>query len=241
MLKVATGNMYRFITHLYNPVRGRCGYDCTYCYVKKMSHRFYFEQKPIHLVESELKADIGKENFIFVCSGCDLFHPDVPDEWIRQIMQHCSHFPNRYLWHTKNAHRLVGFAESNYLPELSTLCVTVESNYNHPISKAVPTFQRLTALMSKKITQDKMITIEPVMKFEPAAFADMILACNPVQVNIGADSGNNHLPEPCEDDIVSLVKLLEGYTTLYFKPNLKRLIPGYWGDLIKEKMGGIDG
>jgi hypothetical protein len=68
-----------------------------------------------------------------------------------------------------------------------------------------------------------MITIEPVMDFDVITFADMILSCKPVQVNIGADSGNNHLPEPSPEKIAALIEALQPFTRVHLKKNLKRL------------------
>jgi len=36
-LRKTEGNMYEFATHLWNPVKGKCGYDCSYCYVKRIA------------------------------------------------------------------------------------------------------------------------------------------------------------------------------------------------------------
>jgi hypothetical protein len=47
-----------------------------------------------------------------------------------------------------------------------------------------------------KIELPRYVTIEPIMDFDLEKMVDLIRKCKPVQVNIGADSGNNHLPEP---------------------------------------------
>jgi len=49
------------------------------------------------------------------------------------------------------------------------------------------------------------------------------LMANPVQVNIGADSGNNNLPEPSWEKIQQLVGILEKKTRVVLKKNIKRL------------------
>jgi hypothetical protein len=56
----------------------------------------------------------------------------------------------------------------------------------------------------------------------------MILSCKPVQVNIGADSGKNGLPEPSPEKVRTLVHILEKHTAVHIKPNLKRLVPERW-------------
>jgi hypothetical protein len=47
----------------------------------------------------------------------------------------------------------------------------------------------------------KMITVEPILDFDLDQFVRMIKICEPEQVNIGADSGNNRLPEPSPEKI----------------------------------------
>ena len=52
----------------------------------------------------------------------------------------------------------------------------------------------------------------------------MIKYCNPKQVNIGADSGNNNLPEPSKEKVLALIDELQKFTTIHNKSNLKRLL-----------------
>jgi len=225
MKKVSpNGNMYSFITDTWNPVKGACPYACHYCYVNKWGNK----PKPLHTDETELKANLGEENFIFVCSGCDLFHPSVPKERIEQVIKKTRDFPkNKYLWHTKNPARVFKFQQyfDNKSGIEDILCVTVESN-SMPwpdISMAPSPDERIAWL--KRWPGKRMITVEPVMKFNPAVFAKMILSCTPVQVNIGADSGGNHLPEPPREYLIDLIGLLEWDTKVHLKKNLRRLLP----------------
>ena len=46
----------------------------------------------------------------------------------------------------------------------------------------------------------------------------------PIQVNIGADSGGNNLPEPSKEKIIELIFELEKFTKVKQKKNLKRLL-----------------
>jgi hypothetical protein len=59
-----------------------------------------------------------------------------------------------------------------------------------------------------------------------AKMVELIKRCNPVQVNIGADSGNNHLPEPSRDKLLALIDELQKFTTIARKSNLGRLMGG---------------
>ena len=215
--------MYDWIDRTWNPVRGNCGYDCSYCYAKRWG-----VQKPIHLDEKVLWEDLEKGNFIFVCSGCDLFHPDVPREWIEAVIEYTRKYPeNTYLWHTKNPRRVFEFPYLYFVGEpCSVLCTTIESNIPLPgISKAPQPFERIQYL--REFKHRKMITVEPVMEFNPITFSEMILSCEPEQVNIGADSGKNHLPEPTWESLKELIDYLSPHTKIHLKKNLKRIMPAH--------------
>jgi len=34
-LNISKGNMYGFMTHTFNIIKGRCSHDCVYCYMKQ--------------------------------------------------------------------------------------------------------------------------------------------------------------------------------------------------------------
>jgi protein gp37 len=218
-LNKAKGNMYPFIDYTWNPVKGKCPYDCSYCYVSRMFKRFKKEQKPLVIDCVEAGTDLGKYRTIFVCSGCDLFHPAVPDEWILDVTDKTlDWWDNTYLWHTKNP----GRASEFLFPPKSILCATVESNIPWPgISKAPQPYERIEGL--RQWHGPRMITIEPVMDFDVMTFSEMIISCKPEQVNIGADSGRNGLPEPSTEKIAALIEALRPFTKVYLKKNLKRL------------------
>jgi hypothetical protein len=224
-LNKATGNMYPFIDYTWNAIKGECPYQCTYCYVQRMFKRYGREQNVLHPDESELRTNLGQGHFIFICSGCDLFHPDVPDVWIRRVIDHTRKFANRYLWHTKNPQRFLNYTES--FKGNDTLCATIETNFHIPekMGNAPSPEERANAMAIIGDCQ-KMITVEPVMKFDLKKFSYMILCARPVQVNIGADSGNNKLPEPDAKEIRSLIQVLERYTKVVTKDNLNRIMKG---------------
>ena len=71
---------------------------------------------------------------------------------------------------------------------------------------------------------DTYITIEPIMKFK-TIFKHWIRRIEPKQVNIGADSGNNNLPEPTKEEILTLINDLEDYEIrVKQKKSLNRLL-----------------
>jgi hypothetical protein len=189
-----------------------------------MSRKYGKEQNALHLDEKELRTNLGKYNFIFVCSGCDLFHPDVPDGWIGLVADYAGIFDNRYLWHTKNPQRYLNWRES--FREHDVLCATIETNNYIPeiMGNAPSPVERADAVASLPRKHRRMITIEPVMRFDLKIFSDMVLSAKPDQVNIGADSGENKLPEPTAKEIGELIRVLERHTTVFPKENLKRIM-----------------
>ena len=217
--------MYSFVTHQWNPVRGECSYKCSYCYVGRRGRA----QKPLCIDRKDLKSPLGAGRFIFVCSGCDLFHPDVPGDWIADVHKQTMQYPdNKYLWHTKNPQRLVELIEPG---PADVACVTIESDITYPgISGAPSAWKR--AMHLRKWEGMKMITVEPVIRFNPEEFAALIVGAEPDQVNIGADSGRNGLPEPAREDLEKLIGILNLHTEVHLKKNLCRLIP--------ETIGGLN-
>lgn len=215
------GNMYTWVTDEWNPVKGKCSHDCSYCYMKRWG-----KQNPVHLCENEFKVDLGSGRFIFVVSGSDLFANDIPEEWIFKTIQYCCKFDNTYLFQTKNPTRIFELM-TNYdlvLPAKVKICTTIETNrWHYPELGSAPDPEGRSFFMSK-ITLDKYVTIEPIMDFDLPEMVNLIKQCNPIQVNIGADSGNNHLPEPSKEKILALIDELKKFTVIDQKRNLNRLL-----------------
>jgi DNA repair photolyase len=225
-LKKPTGDMYPFVDWIWNPVSGRCSHNCSYCYVKRIARRFNHEQAYPHVVKAELHTDLGHGNTIFVCSGCDLFARDIPDIWIKTVIGYAHSFKNNYLFQTKNPERFtspfIGLSA-----ERDILCTTIETDQYLPeIMRNAPSpFDRLHHLYPMRARGFRiMITIEPIMDFNPGVLLFMLRTIKPMQVNIGADSGNNALPEPPVEKIRELISRLKTFTRVVEKNNLRRII-----------------
>lgn len=52
----------------------------------------------------------------------------------------------------------------------------------------------------------------------------MLKQCDATQINLGADSGNNHLPEPSKEKVLQLITELKKFTIIHNKSNLKRIL-----------------
>jgi protein gp37 len=153
----------------------------------------------------------------------DIFAQDIPGEWIREVLLRCRENGNNfYLFQTKNPARYSEFMDE--LPAGTFLCTTLESNREYPrIYNLAPSIEKRVSAF-RKIKRLKMISIEPILDFDVMAFFEMILSCKPDQVNIGADSGRNGLPEPPKEKILELIEELEKHTKVVQKKNLVRLL-----------------
>ena len=209
------GNMYGFVTHTWNAIKGKCPHDCSYCYMKR------FPQSELHFDEKELKTDLGEGNFIFVGSSCDMFAQKISPFWISKVLDHCKKYPkNKYLFQTKNPIRLMSHIDD--FPENSMLGTTIETNRDYPIyDKSVSPVRERAKAMSM-IFGKLMVTIEPIMDFDLKELVFLIQAIEPDFVNIGADSKGHNLPEPSWDKVQKLIKELEKFTKVNLKDNLKR-------------------
>lgn len=214
MLNVSKGNMYEFVTHTWNTVKGGCPHGCTYCYMKRWG-----KQKPVRFDEKELKADLGQGNFIFVGSSCDMWANNIPDKWIFDTLTHCNKFDNQYLFQTKNPRNIRRILIPN-----SVVCVTLETNRHYPEFMINCPSPEERAKEIQLIRHRLFLTIEPIVDFDLIPFVEMLKECGPEQVNIGADSGNNHLPEPSKDKLLALIDELQKFTVISRKTNLDRLL-----------------
>lgn len=77
-LNKSTGNMYAFVSHTYNPLKGECEHSCPYCFMKRNR-----SLSPLRLEQKELKVNLGEGNFIFVGSSTDEWAANVPSECVR--------------------------------------------------------------------------------------------------------------------------------------------------------------
>lgn len=227
-LNKSNGNMYSWITHTWNTVKGECPHGCMYCYMKRFG-----KQKPVRFDEKELKTNLqgdhflggNSRNFIFVGSSCDLFADDIPYEWIKKTVDHCSkHYRNGYLFQSKNPARIMNFIP--WMPGGTSLCTTIESNRFYPeIMMNSPRPAERSGWMKKLHEHfDIYVTIEPILDFDLEELVALIKHCEPKQVNIGADSGNNNLPEPSKEKLLALIDELKKFTVIDQKRNLSRIL-----------------
>jgi len=214
-LNISKGNMYEFVTHTWNAIKGACPHDCTYCYMKRFG-----TLKPVRLDQKELKTDLGKGNFIFVGSSCDMFACGIDVTWMEKVLAHCLNFPeNKYLFQSKNPHSFHAIQNLD-----AVLCTTIETNrFYKDIMRNSPS-PNTRAHNMRIISKRKFVTIEPIMDFDLDEMVELIKICGPEQVNIGADSGAHALPEPPIEKVLELIDALSAFTKIEKKRNLERLM-----------------
>ena len=82
------GNMYEFVTHTSNLIKGLCPHECGYCYMKSIFWRYHSDET-LRLDEKEFKVNYGKDKFIFLGTSTDMFANAVPTEWIIRVYDKC--------------------------------------------------------------------------------------------------------------------------------------------------------
>lgn len=101
---------------------------------------------------------IKKPQMIFVCSMSDIFHKDVPDEYIIQLFD----VMNRAHWHvfqvlTKRADRLAELSDKLHWAENIWMGVTVESDFHTDRVK----------YLSESGAHTKFLSVEPLLSDIP--------------------------------------------------------------------------
>ena len=221
MLNEVKGDMYEWVSHTWNTVKGKCPHGCHYCYMKRWG-----EQKPVRFDAKELKANLGAGNFVFVGSSCDMFADKLPFTWITDTLKHCRKFDaNRYLFQSKNPQRI--YDMQCYLPKNIVLGTTIESNrlFEQMGDAPHPTVRAKVMRRLRDYRHQTIITIEPIMDFDLEDLVGMITACQPNWVNIGANTNHKvKLVEPVPSKVMDLIDRLNGVTEVKVKLNLRRLM-----------------
>lgn len=130
----------------WNPITGctKHSQGCLHCYAETMSRRLkgmgvekYRNEFALTLHEESLTEPLWwrKPHNIFVCSMSDLFHKDVPYEFIDKVFDVIRRTPqHRYQVLTKRAERMAEYFSFHEVPKNVWLGVTVEnSEYKYRI------------------------------------------------------------------------------------------------------------
>ena len=229
-LRVATGNMYKFVTHTWNPIKGVCYHQCRYCYMNVLRPKNY-ECAPV-MVDNEFEIDLNVGKVIFVGDGIDMFAENVPDEWILRVLDHCAGFNDQkagqkkivYLFQSKNPSRFLQFLDHRVFKH-AIIGTTIETNRYYPeIMVNSPKIEERANAM--KLIAEKgfytMVTAEPLLAFDKTELVEIVRQCNPRFVNIGRNSERKiSLPEPTSIQVKELIAELREITKVIIKSNAK--------------------
>ena len=153
----------------WNPVTGctKCSPGCENCYAERMAPRLQ-KMSPqkyrngfgvtLHLEELKKPLSWKKPRKIFLCSMGDLFHKNVPSEFIIQVMHTIAQTP----WHTyqiltKRPERMLFFSRSSFLPSNIWAGVTIE---NRDVLE-----ERLIPLTRITGVDVRFVSCEPLLEF----------------------------------------------------------------------------
>lgn len=232
-LTKSKGDMYRWVTHTWNPIKGQCQFKCDYCYVPSVRGARFFEGES-RLDEKELKTHLGRGKIIFVGSMCDMWGSWISSNPISRILDCCSAFPeNEYVFQSKDPKRFLGFefgigkSRIRHIERLM-LGTTIETDC-YPVgfyTKAPIIDERICAMTKVKNhipIATRFVTIEPIMKFNLIPMIRILQSIQPEFVTIGADSKSHNLQEPSWKEVEALVSELSKFTEIRQKSNLDRL------------------
>ena len=224
------GNMYDFVTHTANPIKGRCSHDCKYCYMKPIHERFCLDTT-LRLDNKELAENYGTGKFIFIGSTTDMFANDVPSEWISSIYDKClQSMPNKYLFQSKNPTRFLEEDLINH-PLMQNIgdiyfATTIETNRDYPLVSSAPCMSERVDAMEQLRQKgfQVMVTMEPIMDFDIDQVVAMMSRIQPSQINIGCNTSRTALPEPDKDKLEQLILALRTISTVKLKSNIDRIL-----------------
>ena len=225
MLNPSKGNMYKFITHTWNPIKGKCLHNCSYCYMKQIAPH----SNPPRIAEYEFKTNLGRGNFIFIGSSTDMFAEDIPSQWITRVLDYCklqhdAGNKNAFLLQSKNPKRFLEFID-HPITKRCVLATTIESNRFYPeIMCNAPQIEERVDAMEElaRLGFTTMVTAEPLLKFDLDKMVEYIKRCHPKKVNIGKNSCKGILlPEPSKEEVKQLIDGLADIPKIEIKRNAK--------------------
>ena len=111
----------------WNPITGcsKRSTGCAHCYAEVMSRRL--KAMGLEKYRNGFPMQWRKPHNIFVCSMSDIFHEEVPFEFVDRIMDTIRRTPqHRYQILTKRAERMAEYFSSRLIPQNVWLGVTVE-------------------------------------------------------------------------------------------------------------------
>ena len=212
----------------WNPSAGcsKISQGCKNCYAETMANRLkamgvhgYENGFNFSIVPSRLNAPLKrkKPTVFFVNSMSDVFHKDMPEEYLDRIFEVIEQTPQHtYQILTKRADRMYDYFSKNTVPSNVWLGVTVENK-----QQGLPRIDKLRHLKAKVL----FLSIEPLLEDLGA-----INLTNIDWVIVGGESGNRARPMD-KKWVVSIKQQCETLGIAFFFKQW-----GTWGeDKVKRK------
>jgi len=228
--------MFSLVTTTWNPITG-CRHKCVYCWARRLAegrlrrrtekYRRGFEPA-IH--EKEFKATFKPNELVFVSDMGDLFGAWVPEEWILRVLEHVRKFPKtKFLFLTKNPRRYLEFVDVLREMDNIILGATIETDRTidylaWKITEAPAPDARLSGMWSLRLHgfDNLMLSIEPILDFNPESFTEMIAKIEPAFVYVGYDNYGYKLPEPSLEKTLELIDELRDHGIRVYTKTLRR-------------------
>lgn len=198
----------------WNPITGCTKHSagCAHCYAETMSRRLkamglgkYVNGFQLSLHPEALDEPIQwkKPHNIFVCSMSDIFHKDVPFEFVEKIMQTIEKTPQHsYQILTKRAERMHEFFSTHPIPQNVWLGVTVETAN---VKQRIDYLRNIPASV-------RFLSCEPLLE----DIGELNLS-NINWVIVGGESGNQARPMR-EEWVLNIKKQVEmNHAAFFFK------------------------
>ena len=150
--------------YVWNPVTGctKVSEGCRNCYAERHAKRFWGDRKftdvKCHEDRLGFPQTIKKPSWIFVNSMSDLFHKDVPDSFIHNVMGKMLAKPQHiFIILTKRPDRMKLFIE--YFPYFGGLKNVI---YGVSVEDQATADERIPILLSTKVN-NRIVSIEPMI------------------------------------------------------------------------------
>lgn len=196
----------------WNPITGCTKYSagCAHCYAEVMARRLkamglqkYQSGFELSLHEEALNEPLNwkKAHNIFVCSMSDLFHKDVPFEFVDKIMRVIEMTPqHRYQILTKRAERMYEYFQTHKVPDNVWLGVTVECS---SVKNRIDLLRSIPAKIH-------FLSCEPLL--ESLGILDLT---GIEWVIVGGESGQSARPMK-EEWVIEIKKQVENQNSVFF-------------------------
>ena len=204
--KKASGSVCALYTHTWNPVKQ--------------------DEDSYNLQIKSLQANLGYGNTILIGNECDLFMPEIPPEWVFDIIIQMNKYPeNNYVIKSNNTMRVLFYI--NKFPLKTTVATTIETNEKQFYTDDTPgTSSRYAGI--KKIREQNInviIYIDPVKKFIPLEMSSKIIPLKPEYVIFGASDKRNIFDDPDKKDVLKLIEyFLVNNIEVIAKKSMKRIL-----------------